>query len=448
MQETIKIEQSVDPLMSRGFNFHEAGNNLAAAKIFEVAYRRAPSVLTAALNMGSAYFKASHYPEAEEAYKEVLRKDSENADAHYGLAMINEEIGDRSSAQKYFRKAAKLNPSSAKMWMSLAEVTCQEGERGKAISHAVQAAKNELKSSNLQASSYIKLGDIFFKAGLFLDAQHTFEQAVPLLPTSSSARRSLSLSYYMQQKFSAAADTNRDIILKCRIKKHWPKESEKFVQAAQKSIIAVHNTLSEENIPFFLIAGTLLGCIRDQTPLAHDRDVDIGILKNVSNKEIIEALRTNNDFSVPLYYTQEQMYLTVEYKGTPIDIFRHEVKEDYIWCGISRDPRDMKWRYTPFNLKKIKVLGLWLHAPNQPEKYLYENYGDWKKPDKSYSSVLSSPARYDIDQEVLRYFSHSRLLFAAYKKDIDLLNSVVAQTPEAIKNDTEIIERITEICKT
>ena len=445
MLDAIEPDTSIAPLMKRGFNFHKAGNNLAAAKIFEVAYRRDPSALAAALNMGSAYYKAKYYPEAEEAYREVLRNDPESASAHYGLAMIYEEIGDRLTAREYFKKAAELKPLSGKMWYSLAEVTYEETARNQALNRAVKAVSEQLKTDRLDHTAAMECGSILSGAGKWSDATNAYKIALLREPSSLNARMGLVKCYRKSNSNGAAADAYRDIIMQCTPPFELRKYNRSFVSAAQKSLIEIHSTLSQKRVRFFLVAGTLLGCIRNKAPLAHDRDVDIAVMEDVSNRDIIEVLRANNEFSCPQHYSEDDTYFTIAHNNIAIDVFRHIAENNHIWCGLSRHHGDMKWRYTPFGLREHLIFDLPFAVPDATQRYLSENYGDWKTKDTGFSSVLSSPARYGVDKQVIRYFAYARLWLMAQKKDPDLINKHIEQSPIEVKSDTDLLIRLLDI---
>lgn len=442
MLDAPEVLPSIDPLLKRGLNFHEAGNNLAAAKIFELAYRREPSSIPAILNMGSSYYKAKYYPEAEEAYREALRKEPDNTTAHYGLGMIYEEVGDRPAARVQFRKAAELNPESGKAWLSLAQVTHDETPRLQALHRAAEWAKAQLRNESLSAEGALEACSYLQDANLYTDAKSACEIALELDPTCRQALPRLVVCNLRLHNYTAAADYNRKMIMECEPAYRRPKYDKGFVKTATKSLIELHKTLNEAQIPFFLVAGTLLGCIRNNGVLAHDKDLDIGITGDVSNKDILEALRANTEFTCPLTYSEDSIYLDVSHGPTGIDIFRHEQNERYIWCGFDRHQGSMKWRFTPFDFIQQTFFGLPFNIPDQSARYLTETYGDWEKPDTGFASVLSSPARFDTDDEFLRYMSYSRLWLAIHRKDIDLLNRIHEQTPKNVRNDSELYERL------
>ena len=433
---------SIDPLLKRGMNFHEAGNNLAAAKIFELAYRREPSSMPAILNMGSSYYKAKYYLEAEEAYCEALKKEPDNTTAHYGLGMIYEEIGDRTAARKQFQKATELNPESGKAWLSLAQVTHDETPRLQALHRAVGIAKSQLANENLSVAALKEIITHLEEAKLYADIRKACELALQKKPESQTLVEKLASANLWMRDYENAAALKRKVIMEFEPSYKRPVKDTSFVKSATETLIEIHKTLSAENVPFFLVGGTLLGFVRDNSVIPYDKDVDIAVMDDVSNREIVETLRANIEFTCPLTYSDDDIYLCISHGSTGIDIFRHETDEDYIWCGIGRHPGFMKWRYTPFGLEQTTILDRQFYVPDNCPLYLSDLFGQWETPDIGYQAVLSSPARFDTDHSFLLYMSYYRLWLAAHRKNIDLLNRTLEQTPDDIRNDSELHERL------
>lgn len=443
MLDTAEPHASIDPLMKRGMNFHESGQNLAAAKIFEIAYRRDPFAIAAILNMGSSYYKAKYYPEAEDAYKEALRLQPENATAHYGLAMVYEEIGDRQAARTQFQNAAELNPDSGKPWMSLAQVTLEEAPRLQALYRAVDWAKRQLEVHNSPASVLMEACAYLQEARLFAEVRTASERALKQDSTSHEAKSRMVSACLGLHDYTAAADAQRRVIMECKPKYKRLMHDDTFAKSAAMALIEVQKTLGDTGIPFFLVAGTLLGCIRDKGPLPHDKDLDIGIIGEVSNSDVVEALRANSDFTCPLFYSEDDINLSVSHNGTMgIDIFRHERTDNSIWFGFDRHPGCIKWRFTPFGFEQRTFFNAPFIIPDEPERYLRETYGSWEKTDTGFSSVLSSPARYDVDNEYLRCMAYYRLWLAIHRRDKDHLDKIFSQTPEYVRQDSLLYERL------
>ena len=442
MLDAPDLHPSIDPMMKRGLNFHEAGHNLAAAKIFEMAYRRDPSSIAAILNMGSSLYKAKLYPEAEEAYSEALRTDPDNATAHYGLGMIYEEIGDRPSARDRFRKAAELSPDAGKPWMSLAQVTHEETPRLQALKRAADWAKTELRRENLSLENLKELIPYFQEAKMYAEVNQACTLALQHKPDSQSLLEALASSHLWLHDFDNAAAVKRKVIMTCTPAYERPVKDTAFAKSATKTLIEIHETLSSAGVPFFLVGGTLLGFIRDNGVIPHDKDVDIGVMDEASNRDVIETLRANIEFTCPLTYSDDDIYLNIVHGSTGVDLFRHERRGDYVWCGIRRDPGFMKWRYTPFSFQQTEILDRSFAVPDDCPQYLRDLFGDWETPDVGYQSVLSSPARFDTDQQFLLYMSYYRLWLAAHRKDMDLFNRTLEQTPDEVRNDSELYERL------
>jgi hypothetical protein len=57
-------------------------------------------------------------------------------------------------------------------------------------------------------------------------------------------------------------------------------------------------TLDENNQEFFLMAGTLLGCIRNHDFISHDGDIDIGIFYDNFNIDIINKIKESKKFTL------------------------------------------------------------------------------------------------------------------------------------------------------
>jgi len=442
MLDASDTSPSVDPLLKRGFNFHEAGNNLAAAKIFEIAYRRDPSSIAAILNMGSSYYKAKYYPEAEEAYKEALKTDPDNATAHYGLGMIYEEIRDRSAARARFQRAAALSPDAGKPWMSLAQVTHEETPRLQALKRATDWAKRQLENDALSVEALKELITYFQEAKMHDEVRRACTLALQHKPQSQSLMEALASSHLWLHDYETAANLKRSVIMTCEPTYTRPVKDEAFAKSATKTLIEIHETLTAAKIPFFLVGGTLLGFIRDNGVIPHDKDVDIGVMDDVSNKDVIEAMRNNIEFTCPLTYADDDIYLNVSHGSTGIDVFRHERDNDHIWCGINRRAGAMKWRYRAFGFKQAEILDRTFAVPDDCPQYLTDLFGAWETPDVGYQSVLSSPARFDTDHHFLRYMSYYRLWLAVHRKNTDLLNRTLEQTPEDVRNDSELNERL------
>lgn len=162
------------------------------------------------------------------------------------------------------------------------------------------------------------------------------------------------------------------------------------------------NILKNENV--FLAFGTLLGFIREGKVLDHDLDLDVGYLykdKNQFDRFLDELKKTNNfkvltNDTVDLYKLENNhikfsklpsLIKLANQNGTHIDIFIcHKLKNKIIFYA-----KHFCWEVSFFRTKKIKIINnLIANIPFNSNKYLTENYGDWKNPVINYNFMRDS----------------------------------------------------------
>lgn len=73
-------------------------------------------------------------------------------------------------------------------------------------------------------------------------------------------------------------------------------------EIASKNLSAIRSILNEERINFMLIAGTLLGAIRENDFISHDEDIDLAFLEE-DKQEVIDVLPKiiNSGFCIARY---------------------------------------------------------------------------------------------------------------------------------------------------
>jgi hypothetical protein len=144
----------------------------------------------------------------------------------------------------------------------------------------------------------------------------------------------------------------------------------------------------------FLAWGTLLGYYREGGLIAHDYDIDLGILEdNFSRKEeLVQAMkqrgyavRANNDYFISFFRHR--------CKRPWIDLQLFYWKNDQVACSIpSSHQEDLYTYYFPANIfaefMAVKFLGrLEVLVPMQTEKFLTVAYGNWRIPQKNWHFI-------------------------------------------------------------
>lgn len=173
----------------------------------------------------------------------------------------------------------------------------------------------------------------------------------------------------------------------CDIKYPYKPKPRLNSEHAREALCALQEECEKKDILLFLISGTLLGLIRHNGFLSHDTDLDTGIFEGFSQKSLREAIHTAGCFSIMPQRTPHCLRIR-HANGTPIDIFTHYKNENDYWHGGVK----VSWHNSPFNLKRIEFLGINIYIPDDPEKYLEENYGKgWRAPVSLFDSALDCP---------------------------------------------------------
>lgn len=186
------------------------------------------------------------------------------------------------------------------------------------------------------------------------------------------------------------------------------KSNNKYSQkAASTALKDLRYCLNDASIEFFLISGTLLGCIREGKLLGHDKDIDVGVWQNdVSVQELVAACRTSGLFYI-LPTSSDELVVVRHVNGTTIDIFIHTQDLEGVWHFGGK----CKWHNTPFKLTTRSFLGDQYLIPENYELYLTENYGsDWRKPKVDFDSALDTPNMHITDSKKMLIYLYKRLV--------------------------------------
>jgi tetratricopeptide (TPR) repeat protein len=114
-----KIIVFEDPLTSEehlglGVAYEKRGEFDGAIKQYRLAARK---LSVAYLYLGNAYFQKNELHEAEESYKEAIKRDAYNADAYNNLAWLYYVKGNNlDEAERLAKKALELNPSKKNVY--------------------------------------------------------------------------------------------------------------------------------------------------------------------------------------------------------------------------------------------------------------------------------------------------------------------------------------------
>lgn len=200
--------------------------------------------------------------------------------------------------------------------------------------------------------------------------------------------------------------------------------------AAGKALLDLQGVLEAHGKRAFLVAGTLLGYAREGQILAHDKDIDVGIIGWEDQFEIANALIQSGMFTITFRHLggRGSHHFAINHLGSGIciDIFIYHEENGKLVTGIVHDFGYLQQcAFTPFEPKSVKFLGIDFYVPSDVELNLAENFGNWRQSDPGYISHLESPSLLDVGGLVYQVVGNLKAVEALMGKNIDKLTRVI-----------------------
>jgi tetratricopeptide (TPR) repeat protein len=120
----------------RGLELEQTGASIEQVmEAYQKAVELDPQSAGALVNLGTIYFNAQNWKEAERYYGEALRADPEYALAHFDLANLYDECGERDKALSHYESALRIAPNYADAHYNLALLYQAAQQPIKAVRH-------------------------------------------------------------------------------------------------------------------------------------------------------------------------------------------------------------------------------------------------------------------------------------------------------------------------
>ena len=204
------------------------------------------------------------------------------------------------------------------------------------------------------------------------------------------AVRQLAVAAARAGEIEASIELYRRAIATLRESRQRPEGAARTRLAGLGAHVAIDDlsrALDGAGVPFFLAAGTVLGLVREGQPLGGDGDIDVGIFADEWDRDaLIDLFRRDPQFDLDLHPQSTKIGLRHR-GGAPIDIFRFYGEGDRVW----HDGVFVRWHNAPFDVVRRDFGALNVPVPEDADRYLTDNYGDWRTPDSSFDAFLDAP---------------------------------------------------------
>lgn len=165
------------------------------------------------------------------------------------------------------------------------------------------------------------------------------------------------------------------------------KGERKFSSNAALALSDLNQAFSELGVRAFLISGTLLGKVRENGIIGWDKDIDVGYFSEECEVDLEACFMRHGKFRLGKVDLTSDRLRLIHVNGTWIDVFPHYLEGGKRW----HDGTATRWWNMPFELDQTEFLGIKQYIPDNPELYLEENYGDWRKPNPFFDARIDAP---------------------------------------------------------
>lgn len=336
----------------------------------------------------TALFNSGDDKRAREFAEYAIKRYPEHAETQLLAAELDELAGDYISALRHAQDAWLLQPDLQDAAAQVIRLFHLNRHQDEADAAAILALKRFPRNHKIlwtacrhceSRSQLIKIRETWSR------------HLSPNRPASIGAR-ALALAALHLQWYTLAAELYVDVCIDqlrgAAIRK--PLKTRDLTGAHGLSALRdLSGVLEKVEVPYFFAAGTVLGIVRDGKPLDHDDDIDVGVFEeNWQRDVLLDAFMQHPRFKIePTMASKPKLRLTHR-NGGQVDIFRFYHENG----GVYHDGNFVRWRNSPFEITHHRCGdGKTVPIPSSVDRYLTENYGNWREPDPSFDAFVDGP---------------------------------------------------------
>jgi len=156
-----------------------------------------------------------------------------------------------------------------------------------------------------------------------------------------------------------------------------------YRKESSKLLAGFNRIMNNNNIPYVIMCGTLLGSVRDNDFIAEDHDIDVLILKENLQKYLDLKVKFKQE-GIRMGYSDHihRLQFDKDNVNSYLDVFVFE-KEKNKYMSIDhfnrkRWPREYYFEDELFPIRRYQIGDITVLGPNKPIPILERVYGDWK----------------------------------------------------------------------
>ena len=148
------------------------------------------------------------YPEAIRRHAEVVRKDPDDALAHYHLGFAHGMMGNRTAEVSEYQRAAALGLRNWDLFLNLGLAQLEIGD----LDAATKSLRRAVVLGGDHSESHFNLALVYQRRGLLADAEREMLESLRLNPEQPDARNSLGVIYAQEGQTALASMVWRELI--------------------------------------------------------------------------------------------------------------------------------------------------------------------------------------------------------------------------------------------
>lgn len=148
------------------------------------------------------------YPEAIRLHKELIRREPDNALAHYHLGFALGMMGDRGAEIREYQSAAALGLNDWDLFLNLGMAQLEDGN----LDSSAASLQRAVLLGARHPESHFNLALVQVRRGMLADAQRQTLLSLRLKPSQPDARNLLGVIYAQQGDFANASLVWRELL--------------------------------------------------------------------------------------------------------------------------------------------------------------------------------------------------------------------------------------------